>query len=443
MTKVLYLCDRVPVRFRSVSRSDEAENWVQPGTEGGRRPLRCTLRLAGATAFIALVVALSVCLSLFVGALVASMTHSDTFGGTVWVVGTGAVSWWSIAAYRRRSAHRRAWAETGQLWAEAERLRAAQRRLTELHAHRQRAEVADVRSALDQAIAQHERRISADEVRPMRVASTAFAVDRAASAVRIQALQDYLAAHVLDTRGRFICSSAHSCKSAAQRRAGTAFLEAQGHSVGPAYDLVAETGAPFRVLIIPMEVGGSNPQNHHRTVEQRTQDILAAGGLPFRARNPHMKGVTFALRLAFGLPVGEDSAECLQFVDGTAAQLFSCFAMTNLLMCSAVATGTMSSRSNSVMRVNCSRHMVATVEILQPTLVISQGAGLEGPLRAALGVTRVLSPNLSECELNGNRFVWVSLHHPTRNWSALTHPYLHTTVIPTIEQARARVLALH
>lgn len=380
--------------------------------------------------------AVSACISLLVGALVAAVTHSNSAGGAVWIVGTGALSWWMITTYRRRSSDKLARRSTGQLWAQAENPIETQ------HADRQRAEVAEIRLQLEEAIARRERRTTASEVRSYHAAPTAFSVDRAASTVRVAALQDYLAAHVLDTRGSFICSSARSCKTSAQRRPDTAFLEAQGHSVGPAYDMATETGAPFRVLVIPMEVGGSNPDNHHRTVEQRTQDLLISGSLPFRARNPHMKGVTFALRLAFGLPVGDEAAEHLHFIDGTTAQLFSCFAMTNLLMCSAVATGTMSSRSNSVMRANCSRHMLATVEILQPTLVISQGAGLQSPLRTALGVTRVLSPNLYECDLNGNRFIWASLHHPTRNWSALTHPYLHDTVIPTIDQARLRALAL-
>jgi hypothetical protein len=65
----------------------------------------------------------------------------------------------------------------------------------------------------------------------------------------------------------------------------------------------------------------------------------------------------------------------------------------------------MSSRSSGVMRANCSRHMVDAAMILQPTVVISQGAGLDKPLRAALGVTRAHGPNLSECELGGNRFI--------------------------------------
>lgn len=392
------------------------------------------LQASATTVVAALTVAVSAFAFLLVGYLATVLTHSDAVGGAVWLGGTAAVSWWAIASYRRRSAARRALAD-------ARRQDATQRRSAERDIDRLRYEDDELLAALEKRMTLLKRRSDADG--PGSVSGPAhFAVDRVASAARTAALQRYLATHVLDSDGAFICSSAHSCKTSAQRRPDTAFLEAQGHSVGPAYDLVTETGRPFRVLVIPMEVGGSNPDNHHRTLSQRTDDILGAGRKPFRARNPHMKGVTFALRLAFGLPVDDEDAEYLQFADGTAAQLFSCFAMANLLMCSAVATGTMSSRSTSVMRANCSRHMLATIESLQPTLVISQGAGLDKPLRTAFDVTRVHTPNLSECEVGGNRFVWASLHHPTRNWSALTHPYLHSTVIPTIEQARTRALAI-
>lgn len=191
-----------------------------------------------------------------------------------------------------------------------------------------------------------------------------------------------------------------------------------------------------------MESGGSNPNYQHLTVAERTNDIEVRAAQTFRERNPHMKGVTLALRLAFGLPLEDTDAETLEFADGTTARLLSCYAMTNLLMCSAVDTGTMQSRQTAVMRANCARHLVAAVKILQPTLVISQGAKLESTLRVSLGVKATLTPNLAECNLQGNRFVWAQLHHPTRNWSALTHPYLHEVVVPTIKEARVRALAV-
>lgn len=73
--------------------------------------------------------------------------------------------------------------------------------------------------------------------------------------------------------------------------------------------------------------------------------------------------------------------------------------------------------------------MRTTIGILQPTLVISQGVGLDETLRASLGVTNPITEHLASCDLDGNRFVWVSLRHPTRNWSSVNQPYLKIVVV--------------
>jgi hypothetical protein len=258
-----------------------------------------------------------------------------------------------------------------------------------------------------------------------------FSVDRAASDRRRARLESYLAASVCNPREGFICKSASGCRSSAQRR-GASFYEAQGHMVGPCYDLHVD-GNPYRVLVLPMETG---EPKQHRTVEQRTKDVLDAARVGFRQRNPHMKGVTFALRLAFGLPVDED-IEHLPFEDGSSAHLFEAYAMANLLLCSAVDEGTAKSRSTGIMRKSCSQHIRATIDILQPTLVISQGTGLDTTLLATLGVTQTVTRNVAACDLNGNRFVWVSLRHPSRgNWHSLKCTYLHEVAVPAITEGR-------
>jgi hypothetical protein len=203
--------------------------------------------------------------------------------------------------------------------------------------------------------------------------------------------------------------------------------------VGPCYDLHVG-GNPYRVLVLPMETG---EPKQHRTVEQRTKDVLDSGLLAFGQRNQHMQGVTFALRLAFGLAVDED-IERIQFDDGSSAHLFEAYAMTNLLLCSAVVPGTFKSAATGIMRKSCSRHMRETIGILQPTLVISQGGGnLEKSLRASLGVTEWKTPRIAKCDLDGDRFVWVSLWHPSRgHWHSLKCTYLHEVVVPAITEGR-------
>jgi hypothetical protein len=67
--------------------------------------------------------------------------------------------------------------------------------------------------------------------------------------------------------------------------------------------------------------------------------------------------------------------------------------MANLLLCSAVANADgQASRNTAIMRKNCARHLIETIDILQPTLVISQGWGL-----VDTPVTSITSPRAGPC----------------------------------------------
>ena len=102
------------------------------------------------------------------------------------------------------------------------------------------------------------------------------------------------------------------------------------------------------------------------------------------------------------------------------AHLFECYAMANSTLWSAVATaGGRAGLGTAVMRKNCTRHLQAAIDILQPTLVISQGSGLVETLRGSFVVAHPMSTNLgtnlATCDLHGNQFIWAALRHPTRN----------------------------
>lgn len=291
-----------------------------------------------------------------------------------------------------------------------------------------------------------------------------YHVDRAASKRRARRLQTYLTKQVWDPSMRrkwadFKCTSKDECKASAVKSRAS-FHEAQGHSVGSCYDLSTVRGVPFRVLVVPMEAGGGE---RYFGVEGRTDCVRHSAELPWRKRDPdeefrnaHMKGVTLALRLALGLPYADPygrplidhATERVTFIDGTNAHLFECFAMANLLLCSAVLKdGSQKSVATRVMRENCIRHLVATITVLQPTLVISQGWSLVDTLWKSLGVTRQVDLDLedcylTDCDLDGNRFAWVALWHPTRFWSSIKQPYFTETVRPAIKEARTRALTL-
>ena len=282
-----------------------------------------------------------------------------------------------------------------------------------------------------------------------------YRLNRAQSRRRAERLQSYLTENVWDPEtpkswSNFCCEYKTACKGSAMRR-GAEFLAAQGHAVGPYYDLSTLTGVPHRVLIVPMEVGGgrdkiTGKEPRFTDVKGRTAGVLQSSLLPFAQRHAHMQGVTLALQLAFGLPVA--GPEHLSLTNGESVHVFDAFAMTNLLMCSSVATkDSQASKSTATMRKSCANHLVETVTILQPTLVISQGWGLVDTLWDSLGVTRQVNLDLglcylTHCELNGHRFVWLALYHPTRFWSSPNQGYFKETVAPAIKEARRRALRL-
>jgi len=285
----------------------------------------------------------------------------------------------------------------------------------------------------------------------------AYQVNRAASKRRAHKLQSYLTKQVWDPSTRrawpdFICACKEDCKASAAKRSAS-FHAAQGHAVGDCYDLRTADDVQFRVLIVPMEAGGGKT---YFSVEGRTEKVRESGRLLFQKRNAHMKGVTLAMRLALGLPYQDQNgkplvdhdSEWVTFADGKGAHLFDCFAMTNLLLCSAVLKrGSQKSLAPQVMRDNCAHHLVETIGILKPTLVISQGWGLVPTLQTNFGNVLPIKNNidrcvLADCDLDGNRFVWVGLWHPTRFWSTINQRYFKETAVPAITVARKRALKL-
>lgn len=269
--------------------------------------------------------------------------------------------------------------------------------------------------------------------------SRAILTDRASSARRYTSLARYCRKCLL-RQGDFVCPSSTSCHASAANKPGVSFYEGVMSYVGAHYDTrVISANAPFRVLIVPMEDGG---HREHVTLDQRRGQVGQAKDLSFRKRNPHMRGVTLGLRLAFGHRLAEDRpGEFLDTQQGM-VHLFDAFAMANLTLCSAVGTGTTSSRATTVMRDNCLQHMRATIEVLEPTLIVSQGARLSQPLRSLLNIEKEYGAHVARCRLGSIRFIWVNLHHPTFNWDWIARPYLQNVVAPAIRDGRKRAIRL-
>jgi hypothetical protein len=214
------------------------------------------------------------------------------------------------------------------------------------------------------------------------------------------------------------------------------------HHVGKHYDL-QKGSEPIRIVVLGLDYGdGSVGVN----IDERTQSIAGqAWKDSFKDRNPHLKGTTSILRLLLGREPGEDTDGERLFLD-TDTHIFDAFALVDAVMCSALpyprqGPHSASSQITDVMRENCSIHLRHTLRILDPTVIVTQGAKAREALgRAYKGESAFpwWQMGVQSVQLN-DRFVnIVSFNHPSARgesgWSSTKSRYLHETIIPEVRK---------
>ncbi len=273
-----------------------------------------------------------------------------------------------------------------------------------------------------------------------------YAADSRTTSLRVARLQAYFEGHVLE-KGRFVCSSEQECR---ESHRGT-FYAGQLPHVGTCYDLMRD-GAPFRIVVVGQEYG--HGPEHVDLVARRTMIVEGSGASfrfraaqGFRARNPHMKGCTSALRLLFGKDPGSDHEGEFVSLDGVPVHLFDCFALVNFLLCSAVPMevirdetkprGGRPGRSTRTMQQNCTRHFRAALEILEPSIIVLQGRSVLGWMKGAFDT---LSDDMVQTiHVNGKAARVLAFTHPSahgaNNWGINDRtPYLREVVAPTVRR---------
>ncbi|MFG2052843.1 hypothetical protein ACGFI9_02330 [Micromonospora sp. NPDC048930] len=269
------------------------------------------------------------------------------------------------------------------------------------------------------------------------------ASDTVATTRRVDQLRQYMTEHVLGPSGACVCRKLGSCRRAVlldglgAPRPGVGYAAGQLSHVGRHYDLELG-GVPSRILVIAMETARLR---EGVTLEQRYAEVMESARLPFTRRNPHMKGVASALRLAVGREPDSDREGEQLNLDGlpSPVHLFDAYAMANLRLCSATVGETMKSLSNPTMSRNCLPHLSATIKILQPTLCIVQGVEVYKALTALMSSRRQLAPHLEQARLAGVDTLVAAFTHPSargaHRWGGLTYPYLHEAVAPALRTA--------
>jgi hypothetical protein len=89
--------------------------------------------------------------------------------------------------------------------------------------------------------------------------------------------------------------------------------------------------------------------------------------------------------------------------------------MANLRLCSVAGAGKRS-RGTDIVSQNCWEHLAATIEILEPTLVISQGGNVHPTLCRRFNLDRPYreDEHVYHASLGRHEFEWAAFHHPTQ-----------------------------
>lgn len=272
--------------------------------------------------------------------------------------------------------------------------------------------------------------------------------DLAETERRFQALHAYYAEHVL-AGDSFRCIHCDQCKASYTNELGR-YAEGQLNAPGTHYDLRLD-GQPLRIVVVGQESGAgiayTSMMQRRAAMARTAAERRFVAEVDYGARTQHMKGITSALRLLFGLGLGSDYAgEFITLEDGRSVHLLHCFALVNYLHCSAHShQRSKRGESTATMRRNCLVHFRNTLEILAPTVMIVGGSAMWPHVRRAFDALAVIDGPLFQAHFNGNqalvaRFTHPSAMHP-HNWGINAEtPYLLHTVAPALAQMRELIL---
>jgi hypothetical protein len=285
---------------------------------------------------------------------------------------------------------------------------------------------------------------------PLGAQGTVIEFDTRATRNRIQRLRRYVDSKLLYSTG-FICSAQEECRSSCSP--GDAFREGTMSHVGKRFDLRLN-GRPLRIVVVGQESGWpKDPKLQHLarqvTMEDRYRQIHDTTGLARRyytepghqGRNPHMRGTTSALRVLLGTGLGSDyPGEFVHPARGKPFHIFDGFALVNRLLCSAGPPESSQGRPTTTMFRNCGSHFAATMSILQPTLVISQGRKVGKWVDEVFPRDVPHGQYLHEAHTDYGSVVVCTFSHPSAHGSVrwgdgVGAPYLVEVVAPTLTEA--------
>jgi len=125
-----------------------------------------------------------------------------------------------------------------------------------------------------------------------------ISIDSERSAARYGELTSYVTSNLLKPDGAFCCASADACRRSACGK--LSLYEGQCSYLGEHYD-ANDDGQALRILVVPMQTGSDRVGVN---LDQRRTQIWNSRDKSFSgpgSRNAHMKGVTKALKVLWGV----------------------------------------------------------------------------------------------------------------------------------------------
>jgi hypothetical protein len=116
--------------------------------------------------------------------------------------------------------------------------------------------------------------------------------------------------------------------------------------------------------------------------------------------------------------------------------------MANATLCSRIKEDSAKGQGSKMMLDRCKMHLRQTIQILDPTIIDSQGRREGGrsthsSVEAIFDEIDRISDHVARLRIRATRAVWVSLRHPSMQWGG---DYLESVVVPELERARGVAL---
>lgn len=234
-------------------------------------------------------------------------------------------------------------------------------------------------------------------------------VDREKTEHRIKLLNKYYKKHGLNACD-FRCCKYSTCEKSQNENTNKQFSGGTA-AVMPFYD-VMYNNIPIRVFVIGKETGYMKNMAMGIAKDFETNNLIVLNCINWEKKNNHIKGTLSILQKIYNIKT---------------KYIYSSYALSNLLRCSFQTVEKFKNRSRTKdtqkMRDNCVEHLIKEIKILDPTIVITQGAwAIKNNF-----FTNVLKENFGNYstvklnESNGkyglykfNDFHCITTHHPAR-----------------------------